>query len=66
MNIIEFVPKNTSKFIAISAITSHFGNYDYSLLNPNRLVTVKLFFDKLKKITWNSALLYNSPEKTAT
>ena len=64
MNIIEIVPKNTFTCITISAFTSFFGNCDYSLLSPNRLVPVQFFLDKMKNVGWISPPLYNSPEKT--
>jgi len=64
MNIIEIVPKNTFTCITISTFTSYFGNCDYSLLSPNRLVQVGFILDKLKKVSWISASLYDSPEKT--
>ena len=65
MNIIEIVPKNTFTCITISAFTSYFGNRDYILLSPNRLVTVQFFLDKLIKSAGFLPPLYNSPEKTA-
>ena len=63
MNIIKIVPKNTFTCITISAFTSYFGNCDYSLLSPNRLVPFHFFLNKLTKVSWISAPLYNSPEK---
>ena len=49
MNTIQIVPKNTFTCITISAFTIYFGNCDYSLLSPNRLVLVQLFFGQAEK-----------------
>ena len=49
MNIIKIVPKNTFTCITISAFTSYFGNCDYSLLSPNRLVPVPFIFGQAEK-----------------
>jgi hypothetical protein len=64
MNIIEIVTKNTFTCITISALISYFGNCDNSLLRPILPVPVQFFLDKLKKVSWIPAPLYNSPEKT--
>ena len=49
MKINEIVPKNTFICITISVITSYFGNCDYSLLSPNRLVPVPFIFGQAEK-----------------
>ena len=64
MNIIEIVAKQTSTSLTISDFTSHFGNCNFSLRSPNRLVPVHFFLDKLKKVNWITTPLHNSPEQS--
>ena len=66
MNLIEIASKKTSSCLTISAFKSHFGNCEYSLLSPNRPVTVQYIFGQAEKNQLDFSPLYNTPEKTVT